>query len=242
MRKRLLTLAVAVLAVLQTAWAYDFSATSPSGHTLYYEIISGTTNVGVVRPGTGSTYDNYVTGNVVIPATVTYGGTTYNVTELRSVNNYGTFRDCSGLTSVTIPNSVTSIGNSAFSGCSGLTSVTIPNSVTFIGEAAFVRCSGLTSVTIPNSVTTIGNNAFNMVRHIIYNGTATGSPWGALSVNGYIEGDFVYANNTKTSLLAYIGTSTSVTIPNSVTSIGFAAFHDCSGLTSVTIQIGRAHV
>ena len=52
MRKRLLTLAVAVLAVLQTAWAYDFSATSPSGHTLYYEIISGTTNVGVVSPAT----------------------------------------------------------------------------------------------------------------------------------------------------------------------------------------------
>ena len=92
MRKRLLTLAVAVLAMLQTTWAYDFSATSPSGHTLYYEIISGTTNVGVVRPGTGSTYDNYVTGNVVIPATVTYGGTTYNVTELRSVNKYGAFK------------------------------------------------------------------------------------------------------------------------------------------------------
>ena len=136
MRKGLLTLAVAVLAMLQTAWAYDFSATSPSGHTLYYEIISGT-NVGVVRPGTSSAYDNYVTGNVVIPATVVYNSTTYNVTELRSISDYGSFVGCSGLTSVTIPNSVTSIGEYAFSGCSGLTSATIGNSVTSIGVSAF---------------------------------------------------------------------------------------------------------
>ena len=160
MRKGLLTLVLALTAVLQTAWAYHFSATSPSGHTLYYEIISGTTNVGVVRPGNGSTNDNYVTGNVVIPATVTYGGTTYNVTELRYVNNYGSFERCSGLTSVTIPNSVTSIGSSAFSGCIGLTSVTIPNSVTSIGDYVFYNCIGLTSVTIPNSVDSIGHGAF----------------------------------------------------------------------------------
>ncbi len=70
------------------------------------------------------------------------------------------FRDCSGLTSVTIPGSVTSIGGDAFESCSGLTSVTIPNSVTSIGSEAFWDCSGLTSVTIPNSVTSIGNSAF----------------------------------------------------------------------------------
>ena len=160
MKKVLLFLAITISTMLSTVWAYDFSATSPSGHTLYYNIISGTTNVGVVRPGTGSTYDNYVTGNVVIPATVTYGGTTYNVTELRSYYEYGSFDGCSGLTSVTIPNSVTSIGWCAFSGCSSLTSVTIPNSVTSIGYAAFSGCSGLTSVTIPNSVTSIGISAF----------------------------------------------------------------------------------
>jgi len=70
------------------------------------------------------------------------------------------FSGCSSLTSVTIPNSVTSIGYYAFYGCSGLTSVTIPNSVTSIGKLAFEGCSGLTSLTIGNSVTSIGDKAF----------------------------------------------------------------------------------
>ena len=68
---------------------------------------------------------------------------------------------CSGLTSLTIPSSVTSIGWSAFSGCSGLTSLTIPSSVTSIGYYAFSGCSGLTSLTIPSSVTSIDDNAFS---------------------------------------------------------------------------------
>ena len=113
-----------------------------------------------------------------------------------SVTSIGSsaFSGWSGLTSVTIPNSVTTIGQSAFYGCSGLTSVTIPNSVTSIGTSAFSSCSGLTSVTIPNSVTSIGGSAFSGCSGL-----------------------------------------TSVTIPNSVTSIGNNAFYGCSGLTSVTI-------
>ncbi len=104
------------------------------------------------------------------------------------------FSGCNGLTSITIPNSVTSIGSSAFYNCSGLTSVTIPNSVTSIGSSAFYGCSGLTSVTIPNSVTSIGISAFSGCSGL-----------------------------------------TSVTIPNSVTSIGDRAFSGCNGLTSITI-------
>ena len=67
---------------------------------------------------------------------------------------------CIGLTSVTISNSVTRIGDTAFSGCKGLDSITIPNSVTSIGNNAFASCKGLASVRIPNSVTNIGNYAF----------------------------------------------------------------------------------
>ena len=80
------------------------------------------------------------------------------------------------MTTVTIGNSVTSIGNSAFSGCGNLTSVTIPNSVTTIGESAFYGCGNLTTVTIGNSVTTIGESAFagdsRLVTVYISNATA----------------------------------------------------------------------
>ena len=79
---------------------------------------------------------------------------------------YQAFYYCGLLTSITIPNSVTSIGGAAFYECSSLTSITIPDSVTSIGSDAFVGCSSLTSITIPDSVTSIGRNAFNGCSHL----------------------------------------------------------------------------
>jgi hypothetical protein len=109
-------------------------------------------------------YDNH--SNPLYHARHIYSDENTEITNLTipnsvtSIGNYA-FYECSGLTSITIGNSVTSIGWRAFQYCSGLTSVTIPNSVTSIGNVAFASCSGLTSVTIPNSVTSIGDYAFN---------------------------------------------------------------------------------
>ena len=139
-----------------------------------------------------------------------------NNSGVTSIGDYA-FNDCSGLTSITIPNNVTSIGIGAFYNCSGLTSITIPDSVTSIGDRAFYGCSGLTSVTIGNSVTSIGNYAFSGCSRL----TRVTIPDSVTSIG---EGAFVLCSGL-----------TSVTIGNSVTSIGYWSFRDCSGLTSVTI-------
>ena len=242
MKRLLLSLVLTVSTMFSTVWAYDFYAVSPSGHTLYYEIISGTTNVKVVRLRTA--YNNYISGNVIIPDTVSYNGTTYNVTEFGLItwdgSLYGTFQNCSSLTSITIPNSVTSIGNYAFSGCSSLTSVTIPNSVTSIGNYAFSGCSSLTSVTIPNSVTTIGSSAFyecsGLTSVTIPNSVTTIGSYAFSDCSGLI---FASIGNSVTDIgySAFEDCSSliSASIGNSVTDIGYSAFEDCSSLTSVTI-------
>jgi hypothetical protein len=126
------------------------------------------------------------------------------------------FAACLALISVTIPNSVTTIGYSAFMNCFSLASVNIPNSVTTIEPWAFSKCS-LTSVTIPNSVTTIGDNAFNECSYLA-------SVTIPNSVTTIGKGAFFRCDSLA-----------SVTIPNSVTTIGDSAFTSCDLLSSVTI-------
>ena len=200
-----------------------------------------------------------------IPATVTYNETIYSVTSIgewafyyrssltsvtipNSVTSIGewAFELCSSLTSVTIGNSVTSIGDYAFSGCSSLTSVTIGNSVTSIGDYAFSGCSSLTSVTIPESVTSIGSGAFFgccCLTTMNFNAINC-NEFGGLATCTDNEGRYYYPITTLNigesvqKIPAYFATNsliTSITIPNSVTSIGESAFENCEYLTSVTL-------
>ena len=143
-----------------------------------------------------------------------------------SIGNYA-FSGCSGLTNLSIPNSVTSIGQQAFSGCSGLTNLTIGNSVTTIGDWTFSGCSGLTSVEIPNSVTSIGWAAFSGCSGLTSVTVTSGNT--SYDSRGNCNAIIETATNT---LIA--GCENSV-IPYSVTSIGRHAFYQCSGLTSVSI-------
>ena len=212
------------------ASAHDIAVRNADGVTIYYNYINNNSELTVSYRGSWySSYDYEYSGSVVIPESVTYNGKTYSVT---SIGSYA-FADCSGLTSVTIPNSVTSIGSGAFRYCSGLTSVTIPNSVISIRGLAFVDCSGLTSVTIPNSVTSIGGSAFdgtawynNQPDGLVYAGKVAYKYKGTMPSNTSIvieEGTLGIGG----SAFQYCSGLTSITIPNSVTSIGSGAFHDC---------------
>jgi PKD repeat protein len=140
-----------------------------------------------------------------------------SVTIPDSVTSIGmhAFDSCYTLTSVTIPNSVTNIGNWAFSDCS-LTSVTIPNSVTSIGEGAFNGCP-LASVTIPNSITSIGVEVF----------------WGCQLTNVIIPNS---VTSIGSSAFESCSKLTTIVFPNSITSIGNSAFQDCTGLEAAYFQ------
>ena len=149
-------------------------------------------------------------------------------------------------TDITIPNSVTTIGNSVFADCSSLTSVNIPEGVITIGFEAFFNCSNLTSVTIPESITNICDAAFYNCSKLQYNLFFDGMYLGN-DLNPYmilVETDSPYLESinihSETKILGssvFYGCSNLkfVTIPNNVITIGSAAFYGCRSLTTVTI-------
>jgi len=201
---------------------------------------------------------NFVT-EICIPKTVTYISLGRNATiekvsfeensALTCIDIYA-FYGCSSLTSITIPDSVTSIGESAFKDCISLKSITIPDSVTSIGESAFKDCISLKSITIPDSVTSIGDGAFAGCTEIVLN----------VSPNNYnfsvIDG--VLYNKDLTRIVYVQDSVDEICIPKTVTSISFEgkssiktitfeedseftsigryAFYGCSSLTSIILS------
>ena len=136
----------------------------------------------------------------------------------------------------TIPDGINSIELYAFFNCEKLTQINFPASgVKSIGEYGFANCFGLTTLTVPSGVSSIGEKAFDQIKSVKYEGTAEGSPWGALTVNTDAENGFIYADNTKTIIKAYIGDGGDITIPGSVKEIADMAFYNCGNITSITI-------
>ena len=158
-----------------------------------------------------------------------YYRTTSDTTVEVTYQEYSSESNYQGLTTATIPEtvtydgttySVTSIGGCAFWYCSSLASITIPTSVTSIGSSAFEYCSSLTSVTIPNSVTSIGSSAFCVCSSL----TSITIPNSVTTIGNHA--------------FALCSSLTSITIPNSVIFIG-EAFVGCSSLTSIVVESGN---
>lgn len=202
------------LACLSFLAASVASANSFEYEGAYYHIISSTDlTCEITYKEPFKETETYI-GDIVIPETVDYNGNVYKVV---GIDNYA-FYNCSGLTSINIPKSVTSIGNGAFLYCRGLTSIIIPEGVTSIEDNVFGGCSGLTCVTIPEGVTSIGERAFFWCSSL----TSITIPEGVTSIgNGAFSG---------------CRGLTSITIPEGVTSIGNGIFMDCSSLHEITVD------
>ena len=198
---------------------YDFTITSIINYTTYNGQI-----VNARLPIISNTYSNGIGtiefwGSIILERAFQYCSSLTSITIPDSVTTIEewAFYECDSLTSITIPDSVTTIGDYTFYSCSSLTSVTIPDSVTTIGNYAFTNCNNLTSISIPDSVTTIGSYAF----------------WYCYSLTSVTIPDSVTTIGEAT--FSSCSSLTSVTIPDSVTTIGDFAFYDCDSLTSVTI-------
>ena len=241
--KHLFTATLLLLALLMpaTATAHDFEVDG-----IYYNILNDNEVAVTFRGHFFNEYTEDYSGDIIIPATVTYDGSTYAVTAIGD----DTFENCTALTSISIPNSVAAIGLGAFYHCSVLTSITvasdnpkydsrdncnalietesntlivgcfdtvIPNSVTAIGNEAFSHRSALTSINIPSSVTSIGRGAFQGCSAL----TSIDIPNSVTTIGNYA----FFECSALTSLF----------LPSSVTSIGMRAFGRCSDLTSITV-------
>lgn len=151
-------------------------------------------------------------GDFIIPKTISFNKIEYDVTGI----GLGAFMG-SSISSIEIPNSVTSIENSVFYGCSSLNSIEIPNSVTSIGDNAFCLCANLKSVVIPNSVEYLGNEVFNMCDNLY-----------SVTIGNSVK-------NIGNNAFAWCYNLDNVTIGSSVTSIGDYAFNGCERLCSIDI-------
>ena len=190
--------------------AHDFEVDG-----IYYKYLDKTKKtVAVTFSGAAHNFYNEYTGEITIPSMTTYNGKTFFVTE---ISQYA-FSDCTGLTAVTIPNSVTSISDNAFSGCWNLTNITIPNSVTFIGASAFTSTAWLSNK--PDGIVYINDVLYNY-KGTMPNNTSIKIKEGTISIS-------------PDAFMNCIGLS-SITIPNTISTIGRRAFYNCSNLTSFDI-------
>ena len=222
----------------------------PAGSTDFddYKLVTEISN------GTNSIYNNAFGTDGADDTVIALTAVTFAAeSELKSIADYA-FNQCRKLTSITIPDSVTTIGTAVFQFCTGLTSVTIPDSVTSIDTLAFGSCTNLTAINLSEGLTSIGNNAFRDCSSL----TSITIPASVTSIGVFVffgcaelvitvdannlhftsESGIVY-NKAKTEIVAVpAGISGEITIPQGITAIGASVFTSCAGITSVTFPEG----
>ena len=252
-KQSLITVLLTVLLSMmgEKTFAYDIAVPNAEGIYIYYNYINDGKDLEVA-------HGVYLVRELIIPDEVTYMDRTRKVIAIGE----GAFEDVTGLSSITIPNSVVSIGNYAFSR-TALTSAIIPNEVTSIGFGIFLDCKNLTSVTIGNNVTSIEYDTFygcesltsvsigsnvtsiepeafygcNKLSTIIIPNSVTTISDNAFSGCSNLSSVVIGTNVSSIGGHAFYGCNslTTLNIPNSVTYIGDYAFYNCNSLTSISI-------
>ena len=207
--KLFLTVTALVLSITASGQvSYDFTSDNEQGHTLCYSLIDE-------QPGcvslVGGLPQATFQGSLVLPDSVEYQGNTYVVAR---------------------------IGAKAFINQYMLFAVILPQHVISIGDSAFYWCFRVSEIEVPESVTGIGTNAFLPVPNIVYGGSATGGPWGALYVNAFLEDSLYFSNASKVSLVGCHRRIATVDIPATVDTIKYRAVAACDNIRSISIPEG----
>ena len=244
MKKLFAFLTMMALATSASAQTFDFSAVCESGQTLYYKISdSSAFEIAIIAPDLSSGYPDWIThsrptGDLVIPSIVEHEGNSYTVVSIME----RAFLDCTGLTSVVVPDSVTFIGEHAFGYDSALTSVILPSRLKVIESSTFINCLSLVSITLPDSLMMIKGHAFlscESLSSITFPNTLLSIAKMAFYNCTGLSGELVLPSSLQsigaTCFYGCTGLSGVLILPESLINIGNGCFSQCSGLTGVAI-------
>ncbi len=221
----------------------------PAAAQAQFTFITNADNTIAITGYTGSGGDVTIPGSIGQFPVTSIGKMAFAYSYLGSVTipdsvtniGYSAFSLCRNLTNVTFGQAVASIGSYGFSGCSALTSVTLPNSVTTIAGSAFANCHSLTSVTMGNRVASLGDDAFyycQSLTNLMIPDSVTSIGYGAFAGCGSLAK--VQIPHRVTSLgdsaFADCGSLVTVQISDSVTSIGYDSFDRCGSLTAINVD------
>ena len=205
--------------------------------------------------------DESLAGDIVIPEKVSYNGTDYTVTSAdygafsptsitsivlpNSITSLGwfCFKNCSSLKSITLPDGITSLSNNCFEGCSGLTFITLPDNITSLGHDCFLGCSSLKSITLHDNITFLGRSCFSgcsSLKSITLPESINSLRRGCFSGCSSLESVILPDGITSLGRSCFSGCSslTSITLPKGLTSLENSCFRDCSSLEYITLSEG----